>query len=72
MPETSTDTNLDMETSQQSSLELEVNPPYVGSAFSPVVSISETADDVTVEITDAIGEHSYTIEKTTQAIADAE
>ena len=53
-------------------LVLTVNPPYVGSAVSPTVDITETSDDVTVTITDINGEHSYTIEKTDQAIADAE
>ena len=53
-------------------LVLEIEPPYIGSAFSPTVDIDETADDITVTITDSRGEHSYTVEKTDQAIADAE
>lgn len=53
-------------------LELEILPPYIGSAVSPEVDITETTNDVTVTITDFRGEHSYTVEKTDQAIADAE
>ena len=51
---------------------LEIDPPYIGSAVSPTVDITETTTDVTVTITDFQGDHSYTIEKTDQAIADAE
>lgn len=53
-------------------LVLTIEPPYIGSAFSPTVDITETSDDVTVTITDSRGEHSYTVDKTDQAIADAE
>ena len=53
-------------------LVLTIEPAYVGSAVSPTVDITETSDDVTVTITDFRGEHSYTVEKTDQAIADAE
>lgn len=53
-------------------LELEILPPYIGSAVSPTVDITETTTDVTVTITDFQGEHSYTIEKTDQAISNAE
>lgn len=53
-------------------LVLEIEPPYIGSAVSPTVDITETSDDVTVTITDSRGEHSYTVDKTDQAIADAE
>ena len=44
-------------------LVLTIDPPYIGSPYSPQVSIDETASDVTVTITDALGEHSYTIVK---------
>lgn len=44
-------------------LTLTIEPPYIGSAFSPEVDIDETASNVTVTITDSRGEHSYTIEK---------
>lgn len=54
------------------SLELDVNPPYVGSAFSPEVDIEETTSTITVTITDARGEHSYSVPNTESAIADAE
>ena len=53
-------------------LTLEIEPPYIGSAVSPTVDIAETTDDITVTITDFRGEHSYTVEKTDQAIEDAE
>lgn len=53
-------------------LTLEIEPPYIGSAVSPTVDIDETTDDITVTITDFRGEHSYTVEKTDQAIANAE
>ena len=53
-------------------LELEILPPYIGSAVSPTVDITETTDDITVTITDFRGEHAYTVDKTDQAIADAE
>lgn len=53
-------------------LELEILPPYIGSAVSPTVDITETTDDITVTITDFRGEHSYSVDKTDQAIADAE
>lgn len=53
-------------------LTLEIEPPYIGSAVSPTVDIDETTDDITVTITDFRGEHSYTVEKTDQAIEDAE
>lgn len=53
-------------------LEFDFIPPYVGSAYSPQVDITETADDITVTITDSRGEHSYTVDKTNDAIADAE
>lgn len=53
-------------------LVLTIEPAYVGSAVSPTVDITETTDDVTVTITDVNGEHSYTIEKTDQAVADAQ
>lgn len=53
-------------------LVLEIEPPYIGSAVSPTVDIDETADDITVTIIDSRGEHSYTVDKTDQAIADAE
>ena len=53
-------------------LTLEIEPPYIGSAVSPTVEIAETTDDITVTITDFRGEHSYTVEKTDQAIEDAE
>lgn len=53
-------------------LVLTIDPAYVGSAISPTVDITETSDDVTVTITDINGEHSYTIEKTDDAIAAAE
>lgn len=51
---------------------LEIDPPYIGSAVSPTVDITETTNDVTVTITDFRGEHSYTVDKTDQAIEDAE
>ena len=51
---------------------LTIDPPYIGSAVSPEVNITETTNDVTVTITDFRGDHSYTVEKTEQAIADAE
>ena len=53
-------------------LVLTIDPPYIGSAVSPEVNITETTNDVTVTITDFRGEHSYSVEKTDQAIADAE
>ena len=53
-------------------LVLQLDPPYVGSAVSPTVDITETTTDVTVTITDFRGEHSYSVEKTGAAIADAE
>ena len=53
-------------------LVLTIEPTYIGSAVSPTVDITETSDDVTVTITDFRGEHSYTVEKTDGAIADAE
>ena len=53
-------------------LELEIQPPYIGSAVSPEVDVTETADEITVTITDFRGEHSYTLTKTDQAIADAQ
>jgi len=53
-------------------LELEILPPYIGSAVSPEVDVTETTDDITVTITDFRGEHSYTVDKTDAAIADAE
>ena len=51
---------------------LEIDPPYIGSAVSPTVDITETTNDVTVTITDFRGEHAYTVDKTDQAIEDAE
>ena len=53
-------------------LTLDIQPPYIGSAVSPTVDITETTDDITVTITDVHGDHSYTVEKTDGAIADAE
>ena len=51
---------------------LTIDPPYIGSAVSPEVDITETDTAYTVDITDFRGVHSYTVEKTDQAIADAE
>lgn len=59
-------------TTNDAILTLEIEAPYIGSAVSPTVDITETTDDVTVTITDYQGEHSYTVEKTNSAIADAE
>ena len=53
-------------------LVLTIDPPYIGSAVSPEVDITETDTTYTVDITDFRGVHSYTVEKTDQAIADAE
>lgn len=61
-----------MATNDDDILTLEIEAPYIGSAVSPEVDITETTDDITVTITDYRGEHSYTVEKTDQAIEDAE
>lgn len=66
------DDSLDVAVDNTNSLELEINPPYVGSAFSPEVDIEETSSTITVTITDARGDHSYSIPNPETAIADAE
>lgn len=64
--------SLEIEVTPNESLELEVNPPYIGSAYSPTVDITETDDEITVTITDKNGEHSYTVPNADGAISDAE
>ena len=66
------DESLEVEVTDSNEFDLTVNPPYIGSAYSPTVDITETAQTITVTITDEDGAHSYSVPNTEGAIADAQ